>query len=106
MVYGPIYLCWNFLEGWLWSFKCSVDNQTLFPSAKVIDLFDLFEASCCIYTSVFFSSSEIKSCISRIRCNIFAFVGQAEIRSGGDNGLKPYNASKGENFVEECTELL
>ena len=83
-----------------------MDNQTLSPSAKVNDLFDLFAASCCIYMSVFFSSSEINSCISLIRCNIFAFVGEAEIRSGGDNGLKPYNASNGENLVEECTELL
>ncbi len=83
-----------------------MDNQTLSPSAKVIDLFDLFVASYCIYTSVFFSSSEIKSCISLIRCYIFAFVGEVEIRSGGDNGLKPYNASNGENLVEECTELL
>ena len=83
-----------------------MDNQTLSPSAKIIDLFDLFVASCCIYTSVFFSSSEIKSCISLIRCDIFALVGEAEIRSGGDNGLKPYNASNGEYLVEECTELL
>ena len=83
-----------------------MDNQTLSPSANVTDLFDMFVASCCIYISVFFSSSEIKSCISLIRCNIFAFVGEAEIRSGGDNGLKPYNASNGENLVEECTELL
>ena len=83
-----------------------MDNQTLSPSAKLMVLFDLFAVSCCIYTSVFLSSSEIKSCISLIRCEIFALVGDAVIRSGGDNGLKPYNASNGENFVEECTELL
>ncbi len=83
-----------------------MDNQTLSPSAKVIDLLDLFAASCCIYMSVFLSSSEIKSCISLIRCNVFAFVSEAVIRSGGDSELKPYNASNGENLVEECTELL
>ncbi len=83
-----------------------MDNQTLSPYAKVMVLFDLFAASCCIYMSVFLSSSEIKSCISLIRCNIFAFVGETVIRSGGDSGLKRYNASSGENLVEECTELL
>ncbi len=59
-----------------------------------------------MHMSVFFSSSDIKSCISLIRCNIFAFVEVALIRSGGDNGLNSYNASKGENLVEECTKLL
>ncbi len=37
---------------------------------------------------------------------IFALVDDTVIRSGGDNGLKPYNDSNGENLVEECTELL
>ena len=83
-----------------------MDNQTLSPSAKVMVLFDMFAASCCIYMSAFRSSSEIKSCISLIRCKIFALVDDEVIRSGGDNGLKPYNASNGENLVEECTELL
>ncbi len=83
-----------------------MDSQTLSPSAKVTDLFDLIAASCYIYMSMFLSSSEIKSCISLIRCNILAFVGEAVMRSGGDSGLKPYNASNGENLVEECTELL
>ncbi len=32
--------------------------------------------------------------------------GGLEIKSGGVIGLKPYNASKGENLVEEWTELL
>jgi hypothetical protein len=32
--------------------------------------------------------------------------GGLEIKSGGEIGLKPYNASKGENLVEEWTELL
>ncbi len=59
-----------------------------------------------MYMSVVLSSSEINSCISLIRRNIFAFVGEVVIRSGGDSGLKPYNASNGENLVEECTELL
>ncbi len=83
-----------------------MDNQTLSPSSKVTALLDLFAASCCIYMSVFLSSTEISSCISLIRCDIFAFVGEAVMRSGGDSGLNPYNASKGENLVEECTELL
>ena len=63
-----------------------MDNQTLSPSVNARVLFDLFAASCCINMLVFMSSSEIKSCISLIRCNIFALVGEAVIRSGGDSG--------------------
>jgi hypothetical protein len=32
--------------------------------------------------------------------------GGLEIKSGGEIGLKPYNASKGESLVAEWTELL
>jgi hypothetical protein len=32
--------------------------------------------------------------------------GGLAIKSGGEIGLKPYNASKGENLVAEWTELL
>ena len=33
-------------------------------------------------------------------------LGLLTIMSGGVKGLKPYNASNGENLVAECTELL